>query len=86
MTPEQFIFEHYGHDNQIKKLDEELMELMKVINQTDIIKDDFVDELADVSIMIRQFLYSKDLLDEFKKRYRFKINRQLWRIYNERRQ
>lgn len=62
------IFRHYGKENQKKQLIQELAELIVAITKND--TDNFIEELADVQVMIDQFtlIYVNDhavnVLDE----------------------
>ena len=82
------IARHYGYKVQARQLIEEMAELTQAICKierygfTDETSDHLVEELADVSIMVRQLniLIGKEKVDaEIKK----KINRQLKRIITE---
>lgn len=81
------ILEHYGAEHQKAKLCEELRELEEAAHDDLFAKSPetrahFIEELADVTIMIEQMKYA--LLPEEEKRYHetitFKVQRQLGRI------
>lgn len=90
------IAEHYGFDAQTEKAIEEMAELIVAIknlkkidgNEADYLVN-FVEELADVKIMIEQLCYlnDKDMPEECdlktKDEIEFKIKRQLKRIEEE---
>lgn len=90
------IAEHYGFDAQTEKAIEEMAELIVAIknlkkidgNEADYLVN-FVEELADVKIMIEQLCYlnDKDMQEECdlktKAEIEFKIKRQLKRIEEE---
>ena len=72
------IFNHYGEDNQRKKLKEELEELLFELDHPAMSnREYFVDELADVLVMCLQFAFT---YPEVKQRMLFKIDRQLKRM------
>lgn len=80
------IAEHYGEGAQLDILQEECAELIQAVSkirrETPNAYDNFIDELADVSIMIEQMLSFMD--DDEKtvlhKKINEKINRQIDRI------
>ena len=84
------IWNHYGFDNQINKLEEELIELLHAIKiykkteKTSPLKvdkqNDMEREMADVSVLISQY---DSNITSIKKDMRYKIKRQLERIENE---
>jgi hypothetical protein len=79
------IFEHYGEQNQLSKLKEELNELIDEINDIEKgIKEigniDFLGELADVLVMCEQFRLRYNKVNSI---VDYKINRQLGRIKDE---
>lgn len=85
------IFDFYGRENQFCILQEECAELIQAIskyrrNNDDFSYRNFIEELADVSIMIQQFLVktrkSKRFQDEFQGFINEKIERQLQRMKN----
>lgn len=80
------ILHHYGITEQVSKLKEECRELIEAadgyINGTDS-KAHFLEEIADVLVMIEQMIMhfnAQDKVDEIK---RFKVKRQLGRIERE---
>ena len=79
---QQQIIEHYGYENQLKKLVEELRELEQAViyeHPDEHIKE----EIADVLNLIEQITHYKHWeADIYKVKY-FKIQRQLERIKNE---
>lgn len=89
------IIEHYGINNQQRKLEEEVFELQEaIIIEEDRKKhlklncfctDDIAEELADVLVMLEQFrLYYGLSCEEIAKIFWSKVDRQLERIKNER--
>ena len=83
------IMEHYGARHQLMKLCEECGELIqqacKCMDAEQPFSADFVQELADVRVMIMQFemLLSPYWRREFNGAVEFKLYRQLERIKNE---
>ena len=79
------IIEHFGINNQQRKLQEELFELNEAItiyeqgnNQS---YDDIAEEIADVCVILRQFMEIYNITqDEISERMANKINRTLERI------
>lgn len=80
------IAQHYGEGSQLAILQEECAELIQAVSK---IRRDapgayehFVDELADVSIMVQQMVsfMDSDELTAFYKKINEKLNRQLERI------
>jgi len=82
----RFIFEHYGEQNQLDKLKEELNELIDEIDIMYMIKkntmgnEHFLNELADVLVMCEQFRLKYNKVNSIMD---FKINRQITRIKKE---
>ena len=83
---ERVILNHYGITEQVSKLKEECRELIEAsdgyINGTDS-KAHFLEEMADVEVMIEQMIMhfnAQDKVDEIK---RFKVKRQLGRMERE---
>ena len=83
---ERAILNHYGITEQVSHLKEECRELIEAadgyINGTDS-KAHFLEEIADVLVMIEQMIMhfnAQDRVDEIK---RFKVKRQLGRIERE---
>ena len=81
---------HYGREAQKAKLCEELRELDEAArddlhSNTPETRSHFIEELADVSIMVEQMRLALTIpeLAELYKVIEFKINRQLRRIENE---
>ena len=83
------IMEHYGAQHQLMKLCEECGELIqqaaKCYDRDQPFSADFVQELADVRVMIMQFemLLPPYWRSEFNGAVEFKLYRQLDRIANE---
>ncbi len=85
------IIYHYGVNKQLKYIHSEYFELDEAIMQytfedknryQDI--DHIAEEIADVTVMLKQFQYYYDIEDsEIEKIMREKINRQLQRIEEE---
>jgi len=75
------IADHYGLNNQKLKLQEELGELITAGARNDNI--DFVEEMADVSIMIEQMVYLLKKESLFAETREKKLDRQIKRIENE---
>ena len=83
---ERAILNHYGITEQVSKLKEECQELIEAadgyINGTDS-KAHFLEEIADVEVMLDQMklhFNAQDKVDEIK---RFKVKRQLGRMERE---
>lgn len=83
---ERAILKHYGITEQVSKLKEECRELIEAadgyINGTDS-KAHFLEEMADVEVMLDQMklhFNAHDKVDEIK---RFKVKRQLGRMERE---
>lgn len=83
---ERAILKRYGITEQVAKLKEEAYELIEAsdgyINGTDS-KAHFLEEMADVEVMIEQMIMhfnAQDKVDEIK---RFKVKRQLGRMERE---
>ena len=83
------IMEHYGAAHQLVKLMEECAELIQqaakcVDNETDY-NEDMIEEMADVTIMIMQFMSILPQVDYalFRQIIREKLDSQLDRIENE---
>lgn len=78
----RIIFDHYGQDIQKKQLIQELAELIQAVTKND--EDNFIEELADVQVMIDQFLIANPELDEKVQKLQFqKVRRQIQRIEEE---
>jgi len=78
----RYIFKHYGENNQLIKLQEELIELEEEIevllsNSSDFGNDNFLSEVADVMVMCEQFRLKYNKVNSTMD---FKINRQIQRI------
>lgn len=54
------IIEHYGKDNQIRKVIEELDELKEALNENHT-KDHIIEEMADVLVMLTQLALIYDI-------------------------
>ena len=83
---ERAILNHYGITEQVSQLKEEAYELIEAedgyINVTDS-KAHFLEEIADVEVMLDQMIMhfnAQDKVDEIK---RFKVKRQLGRMERE---
>lgn len=75
------IIGHYGFDNQIKKLNEEVFELIEAL----FLDLRVAEELADVLVMLEQFRLCYGISEEeLKKIMEEKVDRQLNRIREER--
>lgn len=90
------IIEHFGVNNQQRKLQEEIFELQEAITThelkksveyeiplTEIIgtKEHIIEEIADICVILRQFMEYYDITqDEISERMANKINRTLERI------
>lgn len=82
------IFEHYGFTNQLIKLCEECGELIQAACRVLVdgfVSDNFIEELADVKVMIMQMEYalSGEDTDALNKAVNRKLDRQLKRIEDE---
>ena len=86
------IADHYGLQHQLNKTNEELVELIQAIQNYSIklaLQDDdisvshMVEEMADVSIMIKQLMYLTESKEEFEMYRELKIKRQIGRIAEE---
>lgn len=76
------IYDHYGEKQQKKQLIQELGELIVAITKED--NENFIEELADVSVMIDQFLIAYPDVDDSVKATQFKkVARQIKRIEEE---
>jgi division protein CdvB (Snf7/Vps24/ESCRT-III family) len=78
----RFIFEHYGEENQLIQLKEELNELIDEINYIlRVVKpygnNEFLGEVADVLVLCEQFRLKYNKVNIIKD---YKINRQISRI------
>jgi hypothetical protein len=81
----RFIFDNYGEQNQLIKLQEELIELEEEIeallsNSSEFGNDNFLNEVADVLVMCNQFRLKYNKVNSVMD---FKINRQIKRIKEE---
>ena len=82
------IFEHYGEDNQLEKLKEELNELYEAVvdfqkNQSEANRNHLAEELADVEIVSKQIksaVAGEELVNNYVQQ---KLSRQLKRIEQE---
>jgi len=73
------IIQHFGKENQLEKLKEELNELLEAIDSKN--EDEMFKEVIDVIIMAWQLLLIfKKTDDEIDRQVNFKINRTLERI------
>ncbi len=83
---QQKIIEHYGYENQLLKLVEELRELEAVIINDPTNEDHLQEEMADVLNLIEQIINYKEWYVAVRLIKEFKINRQLTRIELENQQ
>jgi hypothetical protein len=82
------IFKHYGTENQLEKLKEELNELYEAVvdfqeNQSEVNRNHLAEELADVEIVSKQIksaVVGDEIVNQF---VQYKLNRQLKRIEDE---
>ena len=73
------IFNTYGKSHQVSKLLEEIGEFIETIMNED--KENMVQEMADCTVMLKQFQYYYGITDEeIINNMQFKIKRQLERI------
>ena len=75
----QKIAEYYGLDNQLNKTIEECAELIQALVKLES-RENTIEEIADVQIMLKQMLYLLDCEKEVEKVMEYKINRQLERM------
>ena len=76
------IFNTYGKSHQVSKLLEEVGEFIETVINED--KENMVQEIADITVMLKQFQYYYGITDEeIINNMQFKIKRQLERIENE---
>ncbi len=75
----QKIADYYGLDNQLNKTIEECAELIQALVKLES-RENTIEEMADVQIMLKQMLYLLDCEKEVEKVMEYKINRQLERI------
>ena len=78
----QKIADNYGLDNQLNKTIEECAELIQALVKLES-RENTIEEMADVQIMLKQMLYLLDCEKEVEKVMEYKINRQLERIKEE---
>lgn len=83
------IFYNYSESDQLKKLNEEMFELIEAImlykpeNKAKS-TDNITEEMADVMVMLEQFRLAYNIeLEDIEKIMKYKIDRQLERIENE---
>lgn len=80
------IMRYYGRNNQLDILQEECAELIQAVSKirrgTPGAEEHFIDEMADVSIMLTEFLtdFDDDESTEYYKKVNEKLNRQQDRI------
>ncbi len=74
----QKIADYYGLDNQTDKTIEECAELIQALVKLES-RENTIEEIADVQIMLKQMLYLLDCEKEMEKVMEYKINRQLER-------
>lgn len=73
------IFNTYGKSHQVSKLLEEVGEFIETVINED--KENMVQEIADCTVMLKQFQYYYGITDEeIINNMQFKIKRQLERI------
>ena len=73
------IFNTYGKSHQVSKLLEEVGEFIETVINED--KENMVQEMADCTVMLKQFQYYYGITDEeIINNMQFKIKRQLERI------
>ena len=73
------IFNTYGKSHQVSKLLEEVGEFIETVINED--KENMVQEIADVVVMLKQFQYYYGIEDkEIEEVMKYKIDRQLERI------
>ena len=78
------IFEHYGEEAQKQQLIQECAELIQAVTKGEY--DNFVEELADVQVVIDQFTINSPELDKnMRKIQRQKVKRQIERLIDENR-
>lgn len=77
---QQLIINHYGYENQLKKLIEELRELEEVILYHRYDEEHIKEEMADVLNLIEQISVFQGWSEDINEIKEFKINRQLDRI------
>lgn len=77
---QQLIINHYGYENQLKKLIEELRELEEVILYHTYDDEHIKEEMADVLNLIEQISVFQGWSEDINEIKEFKINRQLDRI------
>lgn len=83
------IIYYYGRNNQLDILQEECAELIQAVSKirrgTPGADEHFIDEMADVSIMLAEFLadFDDDEKTEYYKKVNEKLTRQLDRIVKE---
>ncbi len=78
----QKIADYYGLDNQTDKTIEECAELIQALAKLES-RENTIEEIADVQIMLKQMIYLLDCEEEVKKVIEYKINRQLERMREE---
>lgn len=81
------IIDHYGEENQHKKAVEELEELVEAIKEymalpTQENRFHMIDEMADVTVMLKQLEIMNVCRDEVAGRVIYKIRRQMERMEN----
>ena len=72
-------------DNQLNKTIEECAELIQALVKLES-RENTIEEIADVQIMLKQMLYLLDCEKEVEKVVEYKINRQLKRIRKEKKE
>lgn len=77
---QQKIIEHYGFENQVNKLKEEMTELAYARDE-----ENFIEEIADVLNVLQGIINYKGWNDRIKEIQEQKLERQMHRIYDEKR-
>ena len=80
---QQRIIRHYGYDNQLGKLVEELRELEQVILYEASNIEHLKEEIADVLNLIEQIVNYQGWNDDVEEIKEYKIRRQIGRIEND---
>lgn len=81
MNLNEFIFEHFGQDNQIEKLREEVEEFIEAVITGDV--EHITEEYADIIVVLHQFKEAYDLEDcDIKEKMLEKQLRTVKRIHN----
>lgn len=79
----EYIYKNYGMEKQKQQLVQELSELIVAITKNDI--QNIIEEMADVQVMLDQFMIANPIWDKEIERIKFqKVKRQLERIQKNR--